>query len=355
MTKVSIICPKEHEAERCRGFMAVRSACKRMGIKARFAGAFSAGILLLTACRSPATEPSMSVYVADEFVRVRPDDVPGPKRAAVLSAARNEYAPFQIVVRAGVSGLKRVTAAASPLVPKWGRAIPADRILIYREHYIEVKKLSPKSKGPTGWYPDALIPFLDPSSHKPPLGARFKGAPFDVASHSNQPLWVDVLAPRDATPGEYTGTITISATGIRPHRVPIKLTVWGFTLPETPSMRTHLGDVDVNPLFRPPQSTAPAGPEEAGQRTLQTAYAELVAAHRICSPIPPFLMPRVNADGSIDPTPTDTALQQWIERFHITAFPIWFLETNGRGWQGDLLGADRERNSRYLQIGRAHV
>jgi hypothetical protein len=115
-------------------------------------------------------------------------------------------------------------------------------------------------------------------------------------------------------------------------------------------MRTHFGDADVNPLLsRPPQITAWGGLDEAGQRALQTAYAELIAAHRICSPIPPFLMPKVNADGSIDPQATHEALQQWIERFHITGFPIRFLGMDSRGWQGDSLGADRERNVRYLQ------
>src|SRR5215471_10781753 len=142
--------------------MAVPSAGERQRIKISFAGAFSAAILLLAARSNPATEPSMSVYVADEFARVRPSDLPNPKRVAVLHAARNEYAPFQVVVRAGTTGLKRVNVTASPLVPKRGLAIPADRITLYREHYIEVKKLSPKSEGPTGWYPDALIPFLDP-------------------------------------------------------------------------------------------------------------------------------------------------------------------------------------------------
>ena len=62
----------------------------------------------------------MSVYVMDEFARVRPRDAPGSKHAAVLSAARNEYAPFQIIVRAGTRGLKRVNAVAGPLVPKLG-------------------------------------------------------------------------------------------------------------------------------------------------------------------------------------------------------------------------------------------
>src|SRR5262249_43827206 len=104
-----------------RSFMTVPSAGKKQRIKTRFARVFS-GILLVAACRSPATGPSMSVYVVDEFARVRQRDVPGTKRAARLSAARNEYAPFQIIVRAGNSGLKRVQAAAGPLVPIRGRA-----------------------------------------------------------------------------------------------------------------------------------------------------------------------------------------------------------------------------------------
>ncbi len=268
----------------------------------------------------------------------------------MLSAARNEYAPFQIIVRAGTSGLKRVNAVASPLVSTRGRIIPADRITLYREHYIEVSKLSPKSRGKPGWYPDALIPFLDPGTGKPPVRARFAAAPFDIEPDSNQPLWIDVLAPRDAAPGAYTGTITISAEGIRLRRVPVQLTVWDFTLSETPSMRTYFGNGEVNPLVpRPPQLTARGGPDEAGQRALQTAYAELMAAHRISPPIPPFLMPKVNADGSIDPQSTDRALQQWIERFHITGFPIWFPGTGGQGWQSNPLGADRQRNTRYLR------
>jgi hypothetical protein len=328
----------------------VPSAGKRQGIETLFAGVFSASILLLAAYRSPAPEPLVSVYVMDEFARVRPGDAPGSKRAAVLSAARNEYAPFQIIVRAGSRGLKRVNAVAGPLVPKRGHIIPADRIALYREHYIEVRKLSPKSGGAPGWYPDALIPFFDPSTGKPPVHARFPAAPFDIAPDSNQPLWVDVLTPPDATPGEYTGAITISAEDIRPHRVPIELTVWDFTLSETPSMRTYFGAADVNPLFfHPPQIIAWGGLDEAAQRALQTAYAELMAAHRISSPIPPFLMPKVHPDGSIDPQPTHAALQKWIERLHITGFPIWFLGMDGREWEGNPLDAHHKRNARYLR------
>ena len=283
-----------------------------------------------------------------KFARVRPADAPGSKRAAVLNAARNEYAPFQIIVRAGTRGLKSVNAVAGPLTPKLGHAIPADRVTLYREHYIQVGKSSPKLKSGPGWYPDALIPFLDPGTGKPPVGGRFRGGAvryrpgFQPAAYG-----IDVLTPKDASPGVYTGSITISAEGAGPRRVPIELTIWDFTLPETPSMRTRFGDDKASPLS-PLQMTAQGGLDEAGQLALQTAYAELMAAHRICSPIPLFLMPKVNADGSIDPQPTHSALQRWIERFHITGFPIQFLGRDGPGWQADPLGADRQRNVRYL-------
>jgi hypothetical protein len=294
--------------------------------------------------------PPISVYVVNEFARVQPQDAPGSRRAVVLSAARNEYAPFQIIVHAAAGGLRDVNAMGSSLVSKSGLTIPANQVTFYREHYIEVRKLSPNSKGAPGWYPDALIPFLDPSTGKPPVRARFPAAPFDIAADSNQPLWVDVLTPKDAAAGVYTGTITISAEGITPQSVAIRLTVWDFALPETPSMRTHFGDAHVNPLSSaPPQMTPSGSLDERQQRTVQMAYAELMAAHRICPPIPRSLMPKINADGSIDPQSNDAELQQWIEHFHITGFPVWFLGIDSLGRPGDPLGADRERNARYLR------
>jgi hypothetical protein len=60
-------------------------------------------------------------------------------------------------------------------------------------------------------------------------------------------------------------------------------------------------------------------------------------------------MPAVKEDGSVDPVTTHEALQQWIERFHITGIPIGFLGNGCRGWKGGPLGEDRERNARYLR------
>jgi hypothetical protein len=88
-----------------------------------------------------------------------------------------------------------------------------------------------------GWYPDALIPFNDPETGKPLSGAALTAVPFDLKAGSNQPIWVDLLVPRTATPGKYSGTYTVTSnqgnfTG------KIALRVWNFTLPMAPSLKS---------------------------------------------------------------------------------------------------------------------
>ena len=62
-----------------------------------------------------------------------------------------------------------------------------------------------------GWYPDALIPFTDPETGKPLSGATLTAVPFDVKAGNNQPIWVDLLVPQNATPGQYAGAYTVTS------------------------------------------------------------------------------------------------------------------------------------------------
>ncbi len=52
------------------------------------------------------------------------------------------------------------------------------------------------------------------------------------------PVWVTVNVPKTAAPGDYAGRLTISAQGVRPVLVPIKISVRPFTLPDTRDYRT---------------------------------------------------------------------------------------------------------------------
>jgi hypothetical protein len=290
-------------------------------------------LLLFFAVWVAAAQAQVNVWVADDLTRVRPQQEAQGATTAIVKAARNEYAPFQIIVRAGAQGLKQVNAAAGDLAGEAGAAIPARHVALYREHYIEVKTPSPKSKEGPGWYPDALIPFSAGAEGQP----RFAGAPFDLEPGRNQPIWVDLFVPKDAAAGEYGGTITVTAAGQAAARVGIKLTVWDFALPDTPSMRSNFGSLSsrVANFYK-----ISAG--SAQFQALERQFAETLAAHRLSPPIPSWLRPRVNADGTIDASGTDDGLKDYIERYHVTGFPISLVGS-------DPLNKDRPRNVTYLQ------
>ncbi|MBI4603399.1 MAG: DUF4091 domain-containing protein [Planctomycetes bacterium] len=281
--------------------------------------------------------PAMEVFLLDGLRRVRPLDAPPFPPFAGISAARGEHEPFQVVVRAGREGLVGVTVEAGDLRGEGGRTLPKGCVSLFREHFIQVVEPSPKSREGAGWYPDALIPFADPESGKPPAGGRFAAAPFNVAPGSLQPVWADVRVGRDAAPGAYTGTVKVAAQGREPVTVELRLTVRSFALPERPSMRSNFGGFGRR-LARG-HKAAEDGPE---LRALERRYAAALAAHRLCPPIPGYLLPRMKPDGSVDPTETHGALVEWIEGFGVTGFP---LSLHG----SDPLGKDRDRNVAYLR------
>jgi len=279
----------------------------------------------------PAAPPT--VFVLDSLTRVRPKDAPGPLKEARIKAARNEYESFQIVVRAGEGGLKDVAAEATDLKGDGDRVIERRHVSIFREHYLEIKTPTVKSKDAPGPVPDALIPVARPA--RPP---KVIGMPFSLPADVNQPLWVDVYVPKAAAPGDYTGQITISSAGQRPVAVPVTLTVWDFELPETPTLRTNFGGLGRRLL------TGHAGlkPDTAPYRALERSYAEAMAAHRICAPIPPYLRPRVGPDGAVDAKESHAGLKEWIQSLHLTSFRIDLPD-------GDPAGKDRARATKYLQ------
>jgi len=138
-----------------------------------------------------------------------------------VSAARNEYESFQVVVR-DERPLKGVSVTATELAGPGGARIAAPEIRLVG--YVNVTHPTDKL-GIPGLWPDPL--------------PRYTG-PFEVAAGRNQPLWMTVYAPRDAQPGLYKGTVTIAA-GKEAVKAPLELRVWNFTLPEEPSIRSGFG------------------------------------------------------------------------------------------------------------------
>jgi hypothetical protein len=183
-----------------------------------------------------------AVWVVSSLTRVLPGDPPGPQTTAHLFAARGEYQAFQIALRAPASGLTLQNAQASDLTSGSGHSLSRSGITLYREHYVHVDTGSPDWRGSNrplgpGSYPDALIPFLDPHTGAPLSGSAYRAAPFTVAPHGTLTVWVDVRVDRGASPGDYTGEVTLS-TDQGDLRVAWTLTVWNFELPLKPTLKS---------------------------------------------------------------------------------------------------------------------
>jgi len=182
-------------------------------------------------------EGSPVVWSARSLDRVGMSDAAGGNKEVSLSAARDEYESFQIVVNGASSGLSNVNVKVSDLDGPGGQTIPKTAFTLYREKYVLVNRSSPNWKGSnqplaTGWYADGLIPFNDPTTGKPLSGAALTAVPFDLKAGVNQPIWVDLLVPRTAAAGHYSGVYTVTSNqGTATGR--ISLTVWNFTLPKS--------------------------------------------------------------------------------------------------------------------------
>ena len=171
--------------------------------------------------------------------KVRPDDRPAaPARAAgpvELFAARNEFEPFQLVLRAEERALRQVDAELSDLVAEGGAAIPSRWATVYLERTLRLERPS-SIEGAAGEWPDPLVPRVDRYA-----GERRDAFPFDLEPERNQPLWIELYVPPETAPGAYHGEVRVSVAGEPRLAVPVRLEVWPFTLPSTASFPTSFG------------------------------------------------------------------------------------------------------------------
>ena len=206
----------------------------------RFAALMSIGCLVVPAVAS--AQPV--VWVTSSLQRTGQTDPAGSGTQAQLAAGRGEYESFQIVVRGPSAGLTNVNVTVSDLTGPGGAIIPKTSFTLFREHYVYVSQSSPNWGGSNqplgaGWYPDGLIPFADPSTGADLSGssAALKAVPFGLSANTNQPIWVDLLVPRNAVAGQYAGTFAVTSNQGSTGGT-ISLTVWNFTLPMRSTLRS---------------------------------------------------------------------------------------------------------------------
>ena len=215
------------------------------------------------------------VWLESSWARVSPTAPASAATGLTISAARGEYESFQIIVHAPGAELTQVNVAAPDLVGPQGTLIGASNLTLYREQYVQVTTPVPnyvKQNQPLGpgWYPDALIPFVDPVTGEAVTGGQYPAAPFDVAADQNQPVWVDVYVPRTAPAGQYQGTFEVTSDQ-GTASVTLTLVVWNFELPLSPALKSSFGnDVssssEVEELLR--HRLMPRNVNPAQERTL---------------------------------------------------------------------------------------
>jgi hypothetical protein len=235
-----------------------------------------------------------TIGVADGLTKIRSDQPPPANLAqsAIISAAQNEFEPFQIVMTGPATG---VNARAGDLSRVGGGfTIAAANITLYREEYIQVT--TPSSGNPesvVGWWPDPLIPAIDEVYNEPRNAFPFS-VPTVVqdSTHQTRAIWVDVFVPQSALPGDYTGSVALTfAETSASITVPIQLHVWNFQLPSTPHLKTHFRLTYPNLCYG---HGVTAGSTTWAQ--LDAAYIQLALDHRISIPNADYGGPGTGSD-----------------------------------------------------------
>jgi len=166
------------------------------------------------------------------------------RRIVSLFAGANETVSFQIVVDPGAGGAKDVSLSWSSLSGPNRAAIPAERIHAFRMLPLHVREYPPwylrlveEIPAPAGVY-DPLVP-IDTSA---------RGQSVEIDPNGRLAVWIDLAVPRDATAGEYSGTLRISSAGRDDWTATVKLEVYSFVLPDARAVPA-IGGFDHRELF----------------------------------------------------------------------------------------------------------
>jgi hypothetical protein len=160
-----------------------------------------------------ATTGGLQVWAAPSVEKVlRTMAAPVASQTLRIAAARGEFEPFQLVVRAPSAQTFPVSVSA---FAKGGDSLPAPTI--HRVDYVNVTTAGDQFDR-FGLWPDPLWPLNN-------------GESVSFPANQNQPLWFTVQVPWNASPGVYQATVTVGSASI-----PVQLEVWNFSLPR----QTHL-------------------------------------------------------------------------------------------------------------------
>jgi hypothetical protein len=236
-----------------------------------------------------ATPDSVDWWTSHPMQKVRPHDPApaSPERAVRIDAARNEFEPFQVVLRARASGVDVLDVEVPALKGPEDSTITPENVTVYVQRFLSLEKAS-SPEGDAGEWPDPLVPQLDRYA-----GETRNALPLRLEEGRNQALWFEIYVPLSAKPGTYTGEVNVRVSGTPAIRVPVSLTVWTFALPSTSSLKTAFGFSGVIAL----KAHRGEYTSDAELLRLTRLYARSALLHRISTYGGSMIPPPFSSDG----------------------------------------------------------
>jgi hypothetical protein len=235
-----------------------------------------------------------NIWITDTMQKVRQDSgSPGSQHWGTFYGTQNEFVDFQVHFHDTGSGTSNLSVTVSNFVQtaptSYTISAASNNIVVYREAYIDITRASSTASayyGTTGYYPDALIPAVDPYYHQ-----TTNAFPVNVAASQNQSAWVDVHIPPAAPAGYYLGSVTVSSNGTPLKSMPVIIGVWQWPsaghMPSTSSLPTDysLGWADFCVAVYGSEAACSAYPgsqdAESGATLSDIAGAALMLDHRV--------------------------------------------------------------------------
>ena len=173
----------------------------------------------LTAAAFAILIAAAEVWTVSPLDRVFPDTA-APSKAAEeyrLYAARGERESFQIAIEGDRRNLTEVVIEAGGV----GKYIEPPTVWLV--DYAAGGDPSPRAIGAAPLWPDVLLP----------------DATFEVEPGRTRAVWLTYEVGESVPPGVYRGMVTVRTGKKRKRTISVKIEVFDFSIPETPSLRTH--------------------------------------------------------------------------------------------------------------------
>jgi Glycoside hydrolase 123, catalytic domain/Concanavalin A-like lectin/glucanases superfamily/Glycoside hydrolase 123 N-terminal domain len=151
-------------------------------------------------------------------------DAPTKSQPVILNSAGNEWNSFQLVIMPSNVTIKNCHIAISELTSTQNNhIISSDNIKYFKVGNVSEHTAS-SLKANRKW----ADPFFKMSN------------PFELDKNRTYPVWFNLYVPAGTPKGTYRGSIQIKSKNYKV-TVPLKLSVYGFSLPKTPKVKTAFG------------------------------------------------------------------------------------------------------------------